>query len=72
MKSRWGSCIRNKGKITLNLKLIHTPIDCIDYVVLHELMHFVNKNHDKAFYNLIEKHMPEWKNFKMLLNGINL
>lgn len=61
MKSRWGSCIPVKKQITLNLKLIHYPIDFIEYVVLHEFVHFIHPNHSKEFYQVIETLMPDYK-----------
>ncbi len=61
MKSRWGSCIPQKHKITLNKNLIHYPVEFIEYVVLHEFVHFIQPNHSKAFYRIIENHMPNYK-----------
>ncbi|MBU5484734.1 M48 family metallopeptidase [Clostridium sp. MSJ-11] len=61
MKTRWGSCIKNKNSITLNMELIKYPREVIDYVVLHELVHFVHFDHSKNFYNLLEGLMPDWK-----------
>ncbi len=61
MKSRWGSCIPTKHQITLNKQLIHYPIEFIEYVVLHEFVHFIQPNHSKAFYRIIENHMPDYR-----------
>lgn len=61
MTSRWGSCRPTKGRITLNSKLLDKPRDAMEYVVLHELAHFVYPNHSKAFYQFIETYMPDWK-----------
>lgn len=61
MKSRWGSCTPAKNSITLNRKLIHYPFEFIEYVVLHEFVHFIQPNHSKAFYNIIENYMPDYK-----------
>lgn len=61
MKSRWGSCTPAKNSITLNKKLIHYPFEFIEYVILHEFVHFVQPNHSKAFYNIIENYMPDYK-----------
>lgn len=61
MKTRWGSCMVNKATITLNSSLIGAPKNCIEYVVLHELCHFVHPNHSKDFYNLVATFMPDWK-----------
>ena len=60
MKRRWGSC-SSKGKITLNYELLKTPVECIDYVILHEVCHLLEMNHGRAFYALMRKVMPDWK-----------
>lgn len=66
MKTRWGSC-NAKNKIILNLHLIKTPIRCIDYVIMHELCHLIYRNHEKRFYALLSKLMPDWRERKELL-----
>lgn len=67
MTSRWGSCLPNKGIITLNKRLIEAPKNCIEYVVYHELCHFVYPNHSKRFYTLLQVMLPDWKYSKELL-----
>lgn len=59
MKRQWGSYI--KHIVTLNLHLIKTPIECIDYIILHELCHTYEKNHQKKFYDLLESKLKNWK-----------
>lgn len=61
MTSRWGSCVPAKHQITLNKRLIHYPIEFIEYVILHEFVHFIQPNHSKAFYHIIENYMPDYK-----------
>ncbi|WP_315116382.1 SprT family zinc-dependent metalloprotease [uncultured Clostridium sp.] len=61
MKTRWGSCNKNKNSITLNTELMKYSKEVIDYVVLHELVHFIHFDHSKNFYNLLEELMPDWK-----------
>lgn len=68
MKSRWGSCTPAKNSITLNRKLIHYPFEFIEYVVLHEFVHFIQPNHSHAFYHIIENYMPDYKE-RMKLAG---
>ena len=68
MKSKWGSCITSKNKVTFNLSLIKTPMYCIEYVVLHELSHFKHPNHSKNFYNFVTIFMPDWKERKKILD----
>lgn len=69
MTSRWGSCKPNGGKITLNLELLHKPKECLEYVVLHELSHFIHPNHSKDFWAFVENMMPDYKKRKDILNG---
>ncbi|MDD3049285.1 MAG: SprT family zinc-dependent metalloprotease [Bacilli bacterium] len=61
MKSRWGSCIPSKNQVTLNMRMIHYPKAFLEYVVLHELVHFIQPNHSAAFYQIIQFHMPDYK-----------
>ncbi|MDW7777064.1 MAG: SprT family zinc-dependent metalloprotease [Methanosarcinales archaeon] len=68
MKARWGSCIENKNTILINTELIDAPKFCIDYVILHELIHFKYRNHDKNFYNMMDALMPDWKRRKEILD----
>ena len=70
MKSCWGSCLVNKGIITLNRKLLMKHRECIEYVVVHELCHFIHPNHSKEFYKFMEQFMPDWKERKVRLNGV--
>lgn len=63
MAKRWGSCTP-AGRILLNPDLITMPTRCIDYVIIHELCHLVHPYHDKAFYALQERVMPEWEKWK--------
>lgn len=61
MKSRWGSCLSDKRIITINTLLIHTPIECIEYVIAHELTHFLHPDHSRRFYNALTIAMPDYK-----------
>lgn len=62
MKSRWGSCIPAKEQITLNMRMLHYPKEFMEYVVLHELVHFIQPNHSASFYQIILYHMLDYKN----------
>lgn len=68
MKSRWGSCIPTKKQVTFNIGLMCVPLSCMEYVILHELAHFIQPNHSKDFYTIIEKYMPDFKKRKDMLN----
>lgn len=59
-KTRWGSCSSN-GNLSYNIKLMCAPIECIEYVVLHEIIHLKHFNHSKEFWLEIEKIMPDYK-----------
>lgn len=61
MTSRWGSCNPKKGYINLNLSLIKMPKRLIEYVALHEMIHFFHYYHDKNFYAMMGEKMPDWK-----------
>jgi len=61
MKSKWGSCVPRANHITLNLYLFKASIDCLEYVVFHELTHLLYHGHKKNFYNFLEKHMPNYR-----------
>ncbi|MFA5706877.1 MAG: SprT family zinc-dependent metalloprotease [Candidatus Neomarinimicrobiota bacterium] len=68
MKRRWGSCSA-KGVVTLNTELIKKAPESIDYVILHELCHLKVPAHNKAFYDLLESVLPDWKTRREKLNG---
>ena len=59
MQTRWGSLSSN-NTLTLNTKLIQTPKECIEYVIIHELCHLIHHDHSPAFYKLLERTLPDW------------
>lgn len=61
MKTRWGVCNRKTNTVTLNFELIKYDITKLDYVIIHELSHFVHFNHSSAFWNTVGKYYPEYK-----------
>ena len=68
MKTLWGSCSRKTGKINLNYYLFKASVPCVEYVILHELTHFLYPYHNKDFYDFITIHMPDWKDRKKQLD----
>lgn len=70
MKTRWGSCLPQKGVITLNTHLFAMPRPCIQYVILHELCHFIHPNHSKDFYDFLTMFMPDWRAQKEILESL--
>lgn len=68
MKTRWGSSNKEKGRITLNFYLYKALPPCIEYIVLHELVHFLYPKHNKEFYNFLSIYMPDWKERKKILD----
>lgn len=69
MTTRWGTCNTKTGKIWLNLQLVKKTQECLEYVILHELLHLVEKNHNERFISLMDKYMPMWREIRVTLNG---
>ncbi len=69
METRWGSCLVKKGIVTLNTRLLEAPQNCIEYVVMHELCHFIHPNHSKNFYGFLTMLMPDWKERRKALES---
>ena len=72
MTTKWGTCNTNTRKIWLNLQLAKKPIECLEYVILHELAHLKVKNHGPEFVAVLDQHMPQWQERKKLLNESKL
>ena len=68
MRRRWGS-MSPRGRMCLNVDLIRTPRRCIELVVVHELCHLEQKYHDAPFYRLLAEAMPDWKEWKAVLQA---
>ena len=68
MKTRWGSCNPTHKRIWLNLELIKKPINCLEYVVVHEMVHFLERTHNERFVFHMDRIMPQWRTFKDDLN----
>ena len=67
MSTRWGVCNRKLKRVTLNSLLIRYPLEALDYVIIHELSHFVHFDHSKAFWTEVSKYSPRYKEIRKLL-----
>lgn len=72
MKTRWGSCNIPEKRILLNLQLVKKPVECLEYVIIHELVHLLEKNHTNRFRALVEKNCPNWREIRRLLTEMPL
>jgi len=72
MKTKWGSCNPDKGTVWLNLDLAQKPLQALDYVIIHELAHFISRRHDPAFLEVVDKNMPNWRQIRGDLNALPL
>lgn len=61
MVSQWGNCYHKRNILTFNTNLMYAPEECIEYVVAHEFIHFLQPNHSQKFYNELAKIMPDWR-----------
>jgi len=72
MKTRWGSCNVDARRIWLNLELIKKPIDCLEYVLVHEMLHLFERKHNDRFISLMDKFLPRWRSHRDELNQFPL
>lgn len=72
MKTRWGTCNHKRARILINLELTKKPIACVEYVVVHELLHLKEKKHNEKFVALMTKYIPKWRSIKDELNSFML
>lgn len=68
MKTRWGSCNIRARRVWFNLELAKKPVQCLEYVVVHELVHLLERNHNARFKALMEQHLPTWRACREELN----
>lgn len=69
MKTRWGSCNIRAHRICLNLNLIQKPLPCLESVLVHELVHLLEKNHNARFYQFMDQFMPDWRTHQACLSS---
>lgn len=70
MKTKWGSCTPSSRTIRLNLELVKKPPECMEYIVIHELIHFIEPTHNSRFIALMDKHIPKWRLYREELNRL--
>ncbi len=69
MTSRWGTCNTQTRRITLNLELARRDGALLEYVIVHELAHLVERGHNARFYAVMDAHLPDWRARRRVLNG---
>lgn len=72
MKTRWGSCSVEARRIWLNLELVKKPAPCLEYLIVHELTHFIERHHNDRFIAILDQHLPDWRQRRELLNSAPL
>jgi len=71
MKSRWGSCSARARTIRLSTELARLPRTCLEYVLVHELVHLIEASHSKRFWRIVERHLPDWRARRAALSPKN-
>lgn len=69
MKTRWGSCNIEKCHIWLNLELAKKPLECLEYIVVHEIIHLLERKHNEQFKALMDNYLPAWRLYRKALNS---
>lgn len=70
MRTKWGTCNPVAKRIWLNLELAKKPIECIEYIVVHELVHLLERSHKEKFIAFMDEHMPKWRFYRNELNRL--
>jgi predicted metal-dependent hydrolase len=70
MKTKWGSCTTQQKKLWFNIELAKKPLDCMEYIVVHEMVHLFERNHNKNFIILMDRYLPSWRTQKKILNEL--
>ena len=72
MKTKWGSCNAKAGRIWLNLELAKKPVKCLEYIIVHELVHLLERRHNERFLELMNRFMPRWQAYREELKQMPL
>ena len=70
MKTKWGGCNLDKGHIRLNTDLAKKPPECLEYIVVHEMVHLLEPTHNVKFVALMDDHLPQWQHYRDMLNRL--
>ncbi len=70
MKTKWGSCNPTDGHIRLNTELAKKPSECLEYIVVHEMLHLLKPTHNSRFIALMDRFMPKWQFYREALNRL--
>ena len=70
MKTKWGSCSGPARTIRLNSELAKKPRECLEHIVVHEMVHLLERTHNRRFMSLMEQFMPRWQSHRELLNRL--
>lgn len=68
MKTKWGASNVDARRIWLNLELAKKPVQCIEYLIVHELTHLIERHHNDRFVSLMDRHLPQWRHHRKALN----
>lgn len=69
MKTKWGTCNVEARRVWLNLELAKKPVKCLEYIVAHEMVHLLERDHNDRFIALMDKHLPHWRSHRRELNA---
>lgn len=72
MKTKWGSCNAANRTIRLNTELAKKPPECLEYIVVHEMAHLMERHHNDRFVAILDRHLPQWKDYRNELNAAPL
>jgi len=70
MKTKWGTCNREAQRIWINLELAKKPVECLEYIVVHEMVHLLERSHNNRFVAFMDQFLPQWPNIKEELNRL--
>ena len=72
MKTKWGSCNAGNRSIRLNTELAKKPVQCLEYIIVHELAHLIERRHNDRFVSIMDKHLPQWRSHRQELSSAPL